>query len=100
MAKKVQVVALVDRGIRHRLDALRIVLGCSRARVMEQAFELFLNKLEGRNSMDLERLNKLARARGLSTQDFVAEYAAHHPQGYGPTLEELEAAGGHITSAA
>lgn len=92
MAAKVQFVMNADPDTLARLDALRIVLGESRARAGEKGWlEGGLKGLERQMHPRLARLYAVAEARGLTWQEFVAEYAAANSRKtYGPTLEDLE----------
>lgn len=76
-----------------RLDALRIVLGESRARAGERAWlEGGLKGLERQLHPRLARLHKVATEYGWdSWQEYVAHYARENSRKtYGPTLEDLE----------
>lgn len=92
MAAKVQFVMNADPDTLARLDALRIVLGESRARAGERAWlEGGLKGLEKQLHPRLARLYALAAERELPWQEYVTEYAATNSRKtYGPTLEDLE----------
>ena len=92
VAEKVQFMALVEPETLDRLDALRIVMGISRARVAEQALKTGgLNRLEKEQRERLDRLAAVAARRGQGLPQFVRAYAREHSRNtYGTTLEELE----------
>lgn len=96
-----------------RLDALRVVMRCSRARVVERAMDAGLPALELENWARLQRLYALgttvppweprdaqmaAFKLGLTGQGWRAVVAAYAERNarktYGETLEELERAAG------
>jgi len=87
--KKEQIVLLVEPGKRARLDALRIVVGDSRARVAEMALDI--DALEAAHARGLNRVGRLAKAAGVSVDDYATAYAkAFERRPYGATLDELE----------
>lgn len=94
MSKKVQFMVLVDEETRDRMDALRVVLRESRARVGEDLLLEGLQIAELRHVARLERLHRVAekarRRKGYGWRDFVREFATRYARQYGPTLEELE----------
>lgn len=96
MAEKSQFMALVEVSTMDRLDALRLVMGVSRARVAEQAMVGGgLNRLERTHTERLERLYRLAGAQQRTWQELVREYAKRNARvTYGQTLEELEQGAG------
>lgn len=97
-----------------RLDALRVVMRCSRARVVERAMDAGLPTLELENWARLQRLYALGnigpefsmsgdrrtemRRLGLNGNGWRAVVAAYAERNarktYGETLEELERAAG------
>lgn len=92
MAHKEQFMALVEPDTLSRLDALRIVMGISRARVAEHAMtHKGLRGLELEYTERLARLQELARRQDVTWQDYVRDYAAANSRKtYGATLEDLE----------
>lgn len=92
MADMKQFMVLVPELDRARFDALRIVMGRSRADVVRQFITRFLSRVERENADRLQRLTRVASAAGYrSREDFVTalvelpEYRQKTP-----TLEELE----------
>lgn len=97
-----------------RLDALRVVMRCSRARVVERAMDAGLPALELEHWARLQRLYKLGTTEvpdedqsaqwtamvdlgllGTGWRSVVAAYAERNARKtYGETLEELERAAG------
>jgi hypothetical protein len=92
VASKEQFMALVEPGTLRRLDALRIVMGRSRARVAEQTMlGGGLDALETTYAERLERLAVVAQRAGMSLADYVQLYAEINARvTYGPSLEALE----------
>jgi hypothetical protein len=92
VASKEQFMALVEPGTLRRLDALRIVMGRSRARVAEQALlSGGLDMLEFSNQERLQRLRDVAARAGMYWEDYVQLYAEINARvTYGPSLEALE----------
>ncbi len=92
MAQKEQFAVLAEAKTVRRLDALRIVMGVSRTRVGNEAWERGgIRALEREHAERLVRLATLAEKAGLSLDDYVQRYAQlNHRKTYGPTLEELE----------
>jgi hypothetical protein len=92
VAGKEQFMGMVEADTLHRMDALRIVMGRSRARVNEEALlGGGLRGLERQQQARLGRLLEVAKRNGQSVQEFVKAYAAANSRKtYGPTLEELE----------
>lgn len=87
--KKEQIVLLVEPGKRARLDALRMVIGDSRARVAEMALDI--DALEAAYHAGLKRVGKLAKAAGVSVEEYATAYAkAFERRPYGQGLEALE----------
>lgn len=99
MAQRKQFMAMVDEPTFYRLDALRIVMGVSRAEVNRQALEgKGIGALERENGARLDRLQRLADSAGISLVKYVQWFAETYRQG-GPTLEGLEEAdSGHLAS--
>jgi hypothetical protein len=96
VAKKTQIVLLVDPEIAVRTDTLRIVMGVSRATVIREALPASgLRGLERTHAERISRLAKVASAQGKTLGELVTEYAKRHERDtYGETLEELEHAAG------
>lgn len=93
MAKKVQVVLLVEPETATKLDVLRIVMGALRAEVGRMALEgITLEQLERTHAERIGRLALVAAAHGKTLAEYAHEYARQYSRVYGPTLEELEAA--------
>lgn len=91
MAKKRQFMALVEPTTLTRLDALRIVLNTSRARVAELAMlGAGLDALEAEQSERIYRLEMLADKRRMTLAELTERYSELYARSYGPTLEELE----------
>ena len=97
MAAKTQVMVSLEQTDIDRVDALRLVMGESRSRVLTRAL---LNKpggiltLEAANVERLARLTKLARDAGMTWNAYVQKYAELMKyQTYPTTLEELEEKG-------
>lgn len=87
--RKEQVVLLIEPGKRARMDALRIVFADSRARVAEAALDI--DALEARYHAELKRVGKLAKAAGVSVEDYAVAYAkAFSRTPYGAGIETLE----------
>lgn len=84
--------ALIEPETLRRLDALRIVMGRSRARVAEQALlGGGLDALEADNAERLDRLHYVASQAGMNWSDYVKLYAEINARvTYGPSLEALE----------
>ncbi len=97
--KKAQVVLNVDQTIRHRLDALRIVLRCSRARVGELALTGGgLITLEKQNYTSLKHVKALAERAHVTPERYTWLYSvAYKHMTYGPGLEELERDDSQVT---
>ena len=75
----------------HRLDALRIVMGSSRARVVNALIDKALKLLEKEHSAELDRLHALGAGRPGGWVSIVKAYADRNQRKtYGETLEELE----------
>lgn len=94
MARKTQIVALVEPTTRTQLDMTRIFTKSSRARVLEDLILPALERLaaEARENGDMKRLEKLAGKAGVSVAQYVGAYAsAYRGTPYGAGLEELEA---------
>lgn len=91
MAKKVQVVALIEPATKDRLDILRVVMRCSRARVMEAGWQPGgLAALEEAHLADLKQLIAVATAVGVDVPRYAALYSKIYVrETYGPSLEEL-----------
>jgi len=80
----------------YRLDALRVVLGVSRAKVVNMAMDRGLSKLEREHEERLNRLHDLGAGMNGGWVTIVKEYAERNRRKtYGETLEELEGAAGH-----
>lgn len=96
MGRKVQFAVQVDEDVRNRLDALRIVIQTSRARVGEMAWQVGgLKDLEKRHREGLDRLEALASRANMTLTQYVQDYARKHQRKtYGPSLAELEDAAG------
>lgn len=91
MGAKAQFMGLVEQTTMHRLDALRIVTGKSRARVSEELMVSALKRTEKEHGEELGRLDKLAAAAGVTVQEYVKAYArAYARSTYGIGLEQLE----------
>lgn len=91
MAKKRQFMALVEPETMSRLDALRIVLNTSRARVGEMAWlGGGLHMLETAHEDHLLRLQAVAQRCKMSLYEYADGYAEVWSRTYGPTLEQLE----------
>ncbi len=92
MAKETaQFQVLTEQSTVDRLDALRIVLGVTRANVVNGALEgPGLGGLEMRNLGRLVRLQEVARRQDKPWELLVREYAAQWARKSGPTLEDLE----------
>lgn len=89
MGRKEQIVLVVAPGTRARLDALRPIIGDSRARVTELALDI--ETLEAQHAGELKRLDELAKAAGVTRGQYAEAYAkafSRHP--YGAGLAELE----------
>ena len=87
---KEQLMVLIDPDVMVRMDALRIVMGVSRAEVNRLALNgRTLETLETENVERLTRLVKLAAGAGLTQDDFVRVVVKGRKTM--PTLEELEA---------
>lgn len=92
MADKDQFMVSVDPNVRDRLDALRIVMGVSRAEVNRQA--LMRGGLKGLEAGAHPRLNRLyavAAAHELPWERYVRSLADQNGRTPIPSLEELEA---------
>lgn len=95
MADKDQFMVSVDPPVRDRLDALRIVMGVSRAEVNRQALvQGGLAGLEFANHARLERLYRLARASRprRSWEVYVRTLADNYGRTPIPSLEIMEQA--------
>jgi len=81
----------LDPDVTVRLDALRIVLGTSRAEIIRRCVEEdVLRTQETRNMHRLSRLRQLAEQAGATNwQEYVNRAITQYPQTC-PTLEELE----------
>jgi hypothetical protein len=92
VAEKRQFMALVEPDTLARLDALRIVMGISRARVSEKAMlGAGLEQLEAQYDERMQRLVDLAAKRRMTLAELTERYATLYARKtYGPTLEELE----------
>jgi hypothetical protein len=91
MAEKEQFMVSVDPNVRDRLDALRIVMGVSRAEVNRQALvQGGLAGLEGANHPRLNRLYVLAQAIGERSWEAYVRKLAQYGRQRMPTLEQLE----------
>lgn len=93
MADKDQFMVSVDSNVRDRLDALRIVMGVSRAEVNRQALvQGGLAGLETAHQDRLERLYRLARQgqSGCSWEAWVRSLADSHGRKPLPSLEDME----------
>lgn len=89
--EKEQFMVAVARETRDRMDALRIVLGVSRAEVGRMVLEggLTIQRLERANVSRLARLHDLARDCDTTWQALVGNYIDRYRTG-GPGLEALE----------
>lgn len=91
--KKVQFMALVDAEERDRLDALRIVLGVSRAEVNRRALkDGGLDHQETLHQEKLDRLYAVAERAGQRYADYIQSVVTQRQ--HVPTLDELELAAG------
>lgn len=99
MGKKVQVVMLVEPESRHRLDALRIVLRASRARVGEMGWtQGGFDALEAANVAGLARVLALAERAGMTAHAYTRAYARRYQrETYPPGLTELEVNDDEVT---
>lgn len=94
MADMKQFMVLVTEVERARLDALRIVMGVSRAEVARQAMTRGpISKLERENAMRLARLSGIAGAAGYAGIEPFVMALVQRPEyrQKTPSLEELEA---------
>lgn len=100
MARKAQVVALIDADLRTSIDALRIITKDSRARVMEDLLREAVAAHLGSPAVnkDIKRIHRLARQAGVSFAEYVSAYAQHFARDtYGPGLDALEAGAVTVT---
>lgn len=89
--KKEQVVALIDPELLTQLDILRIITRDSRARVLEDVLRDALGAAVRAERKEERRVRALAKAAGLTLEEYVTAYAkAHSRGGYGPGLDALE----------
>lgn len=92
MAKKVQIVALVEPDTAGRLNLLRLAMGESRARVIDIALTGGgLGRLEEACLADIKRVEKLARAAGVTPYAYADAYRiAYGRETYPLALDGLE----------
>ena len=90
--RKTQIIASVEPDTRDRIDALRIVLKVSRARIAARLIEgEGLDHLEDEHAGSLRRVTELAEKAGTDTTTYVRAYAAAYATAtYGPGLDALE----------
>jgi len=87
--KKVQFMALVERGQMEDLDALRVVGWTSRAEINRQALDIALPIMRAERALELARLDVVAQRAGVESTEYFVRHLSAGLQRL-PRLEELE----------
>ncbi len=91
MARKEQLVALVSREVRDRVNILRMAMNTSRGRTIEAALLDGLPRLEAVYLPEIDRVHALASRAGVTTAAYAAAYAyVYRNETYAPSVDDLE----------
>ncbi len=93
MARKRQIVVLIDSELADRYEILRVARSASKGRVYEQALKADITEAEQAAWSDISKVNALAERAGMTPAEYAAAYSATY-KGLSaslPTLAELDA---------